>query len=339
MSDSPIDTPDQQQNDRWAVIHKFRTIGDAIFHMHAIHAIAAVAPRCRITLAMPGPIPAADLFVDDPAIEKVIFISRNAYFKGRIKNISILKQEHFRRVWILGESTSYAFTALFAGVKERLGYGYSLAQRTALTHHLQRPMPWPIPVGVAEASWAFLDTYGIARLPNGQKPVFSPERLQQAYQQYVSLPRPWISFGIGAREARRLWPNTHWCSLAEGLLQQWGPGTLFLCGGEQDRDKARYITDFLGKKSTVVHVIGNPLSVVASIFQHTNVFIGNDSGLFNLAGAIGSCPVIGLFGASPVLTYLPHALFVVPPDGAISSMQALTPAYVLQKVLQYCQSV
>jgi ADP-heptose:LPS heptosyltransferase len=339
--DQPQDRPNNQIKERWVVIHKFRTIGDAIFHMHAFHAIAAVAPQHRIVLAMPGSHPSADLFVDDPAIEKVVFIARNARFRwGRIKNISVLRQEHFSRVWILGRSTSYAMTALCAGIKERLGYGIRWPERICLTRRLYRPMPRPIPTEVPKMSWAFLETYGIERLPDGQKPVFTQTRLQQAYDQYADLPRPWIVFGIGASHAHRRWPSTCWVTLADALVQQWGGGgTLFLCGGEQDRGTASYIASSLTTKPSIVYLIGEHLSVIASILQHAYVFVGNDSGLFHLAGAMNTCPVVGLFGVSPVFTYLPNALQIAPPRGISSSMHALTPYYVTQQILQHCQFI
>jgi ADP-heptose:LPS heptosyltransferase len=321
--------------DRWLVVQKFRAIGDAIFHMHAFHAIAAIAPRKCITLAIPNLDPVADLFIDDPAIENIIKIGRRT--TGRLKNVSLLAKEHFARGWLLGGSRSYAYTFLLAGIKERLAYGDGWLQRQALTRSLYRPMAFPLPTKVAEKSWSFLEAHKIPRLPDGQKPVFSAHRLQCVFQQYAHLPRPWIAFGIGASALERHWPSACWSALAESLFQQCGAGTLFLCGGWQDLVSARQIAAMLHPGATVAYVIGEHLSTVAGLFHHADLFVGNDSGLFNLAGAINASPVVGLFGVSPVLTYLPHIIPVVPQEGMTLSMGSLTPTYVLETILNRCQ--
>jgi ADP-heptose:LPS heptosyltransferase len=123
------------------------------------------------------------------------------------------------------------------------------------------------------------------------------------------------------------------------LLQQLGAGTLFLCGGERDRHNAAYIIAALETKAEAVSILDEHLSVVASIAHHADVFIGNDSGLFNLVAAIEACPTIGLFGGSRTLTYLPKAIFITPPDGITPSMQTLTPPYVLERILEKRQII
>ncbi|MDR1266970.1 MAG: hypothetical protein LBJ70_01120 [Holosporales bacterium] len=318
--------------DRWLLLQKFGLIGDAVFHLQAIHSIAAIAPRQCLTLGMPHPEPSADLFVDDPAVEGILKIGHGVL--GRLQNIPLFAKENFARAYLLGRSTAHAFTFLGAGIRERLAYGYDRLQRVTLTRALYRPLPLPIPQ-IAQRSYDFMKAQGIPFLPEGQKPVFSPARLRGVLHQYTACPRPWIALGIGASVSKRLWPNAHWATLVQELCAHYGAGTIFLCGGWKDRERAQCIVDNLEAPQTVVYAIGEHLASVGCLFHYVDLFVGNDSGLLNLAGVIDASPVAGLFGVSPVLTYLPRLIAVTPPDGqGASSMESLTPSQVGATILQ-----
>ncbi|MDR0662382.1 MAG: hypothetical protein LBF76_03280 [Holosporales bacterium] len=318
--------------ERWLLIQKFGLIGDTVFHLQAIHAIAAIAPRKCLTLGMPHPLPSADLFVDDPAVEGILKMGHGLI--GRLHNISLLRKERFARAWLLGRSTAHALTFLCAGIQERLAYGYDWVQRLTLTRSLYRPLPQPIPE-IALRSYDFLKAQGVPFLPEGRKPVLSTARIESAAQQYAEFPRPWIAFGIGASEAKRLWPVPHWIFLAKALYAHYGTGTVFLCGGRQDLEHAREIASPLSPSLSVAFVIGEHLATVGSLFHHVDLFVGNDSGLFNLAGVIEACPVFGLFGVSPALTYLPHIIPIVPNPGSnVVSMEVLAPDSARDTILQ-----
>ncbi|MDR2412197.1 MAG: hypothetical protein LBD66_01135 [Holosporales bacterium] len=312
-------------SDKWLVLQKFGTVGDMVFCLQAIHAIAAQAPQGRITLACPYPEIVGGLFLDDPAVEQIIRVQRDDFI-GRVRNIGVLRKGGYRRSWLLGKNSSFTYILFLSGIKERLGYGYDWLQRITLTRTLYRALPLPVPRGEAEKSWAFLKAQGIPWAPEGKKPVLSAARLQAVRHQYAAYPRPWVALGIGAGRPWRCWPVAHWVTLAKALFSE--TGTVFLCGGWQDKEKAHAVAAQFGDTPTVVPVIGESLATVSCLFHYIDLFVGNDSGLFNLAAVIEACPVVGLFWASPVLTCHPQMIPVVP-EGGMSSMAALSPALVL----------
>ncbi|MDR0662383.1 MAG: hypothetical protein LBF76_03285 [Holosporales bacterium] len=319
MSDRPT------SSDKWLVLQKFGTVGDMVFCLQAIHAIAAQAPRGRITLACPYPDIVGGLFLDDPAVEQLIRVQRDDLV-GRFRNIGILRKGGYRRSWLLGKNSSFTYILLLVGIRERLGYGYDWLQRMTLTPSLYHALPLPIPRGEAEKSWDFLKAQGIPLVPGGKKPVLSAARLQAVRYQYADCPRPWVAFGIGAGRPWRCWPVAYWITLAKALFPE--TGTVFLCGSWQDKERARAVAAPFGDIPMVVPVIGESLATVSCLFHHIDLFVGNDSGLFNLAAVIEASPVVGLFGASPVLTCHPQMIPIVP-EGGMSSMAALSPALVL----------
>ena len=113
-----------------AVIHSYNGMGDLIWHLPYIHAIAKKTKTKKIILFSKKTTNARELLDADPYIEKIIDLDdtrgifTNLFSLFKIKNK--LKENKVEKIWIFHESIKYALAGILAGVKERLGYEYGL---------------------------------------------------------------------------------------------------------------------------------------------------------------------------------------------------------------------
>ena len=111
-----------------AVIHSYNGMGDLIWHLPYIHAIARQAKGKKIILFSKKTTNAHELLKADPYIKKIInlddtrgiFTNLYSFFKI----LKSLKENNIEKIWIFHESIKYALASLLAGIKERLGYEY-----------------------------------------------------------------------------------------------------------------------------------------------------------------------------------------------------------------------
>ena len=112
--------------------------------------------------------------------------------------------------------------------------------------------------------------------------------------------------GIGCSEPDRRWSEARFTALAVGLNPVFP--TIFLLGGEAERAVATAIATDRG----CLAVIGEPIAEVAALLSDCGLFIGNDTGVYNLAAAVHT-PAIGLFnGRYPPLAYSPFLSAITP---------------------------
>ena len=113
-----------------AIIHSYNGMGDLIWHMPYIHAVARQTKEKRVVLFSKKTTNAHDLLSADPYIEKIINLddTRGIFtnFFSFFKISKSLRENNIEKVWIFHESIKYALASITAGIKERLGYEYGL---------------------------------------------------------------------------------------------------------------------------------------------------------------------------------------------------------------------
>jgi heptosyltransferase-2 len=115
---------------RMAVIQPLPGIGDMIWHLPHIRAIAAAA-RHEITLIAKPRSAAKDIFAAEDTIADVLWMDRNPERRrgthdgpsGLLHLIATLRARKFETVVILHHSRTLACAAMAAGVPRRQGYG------------------------------------------------------------------------------------------------------------------------------------------------------------------------------------------------------------------------
>jgi heptosyltransferase II len=316
-----------------AVIQVKQGIGDVIWHLPFIRAIAAKTPQGAVTFLTLPSTRAKELLAAEPGVGEVIYFEHQGSEFRRALNLAaltaLLRAKKFQRVWILDRTLRPAIAARLAGIPERFGPGDG-AQRFLLTnppieaHHFRElVMDWMrlfvermgVPVGSLEPD---------LKLPDGL--------LVQIGARFRT-PRPWIVLALGSSHPSKDWPDAHWTALIDTLRRR-TPGTVFLIGGPDNTARAATL---IARSAGGPAINACDLSIVeaAALLRLADLFVGPDSGPMNLAAA-GGTPAFGLFGVTPVLRYS-RFIHAIEPEGGQSpeGMRRITPQQVLRRIEPY----
>lgn len=112
---------------RTAVIQAKRGIGDVIWHLPFVRAIASVFSGGKVTFMAPPTSSAKDLLAAEPSILETIYFEHAGSELKRGLNLirlaRLLRQKRFQTVWILDRTLRPAIAAALARVPERIGLG------------------------------------------------------------------------------------------------------------------------------------------------------------------------------------------------------------------------
>jgi heptosyltransferase-2 len=318
-----------------AVIQVKQGIGDVVWHLPFIRAIAASTPEGAVTFLTLPSTRAKELLEAEPSVAEVIYFAHNGSELQRglhlARLVALLRARNFRRIWILDRTIRPALAAMLAGIPERIGPGAG-AQRFLTTNppidprHLQE-----LVIDWLAALMAAMNV----PLPTVEPALrLNPALLERIGARYSALPRPWIVLAPGASLPAKDWSDDRWAALLDTLRRR--PGTVFLIGGANNVARAEGL---LARSAGGAAVNACDLSVseAAALLRHADLFVGPDSGPMNLAAA-GATPAFVLFGATPVQTYSRFIHAIEPDDGrgvGADGMQRISAAAVLRRIEPY----
>jgi heptosyltransferase-2 len=314
-----------------AVIQVKRGIGDVIWHLPFIRAIAAAAPGGQVTFLAPPTSGARELLAGEPCIAETLYFEHSGSELRRglnlIRLVALLRQRRFRTLWILDRTTRPAFAAFLAGIPERIGVGLT-RQRWLITNSGIPQSHWhDFPIDWLVTLLKQMDVPLPTLEPHLQLPGAA---LAAIGARFSNRARPWIVVGLGASHPDKDWPQASWAEFVAGLRARTA-GTVFLLGGDDSIGRA----DDLIASSTgadAVNACGLKLVEAAALLQRADLFVGTDSGPMNVAAATGT-DAYALFGATPVLTYSKFIHPIVPQGGPTpGGMAQLKPASVLEEI-------
>jgi len=317
-----------------AVIQVKPGIGDVIWHLPFVRAIAASSPGGRVAFLAPPTSGALDLLGAEPCIADILYFEHAGSELRRgvnlIRLVRLLRRQHFRRIWILDRTVRPALAAWLAAIPERIGLGLGSQQHFITNRGIDRAHFHDEPIGWLTALMAAMQVPVPTREPD--LPVAS-EVLLEIDARFAAAPRPWIVLGIAASHPDKDWPDAHWAQFA-GLLRQRTQGSIFLIGGPRNAARAQaLIAQTPG--AALINACDLQLMQSVALLRRADLFVGPNSGPLNLAAASGT-DAFGLFGNTPVLTYSRYIHAIVP-EGGVSpdGMGRITPAEVLEKIAFY----
>jgi len=322
---------------RTAVIQAKRGIGDVIWHLPFVRAIASLSPGGQVTFLAPPTSKAKDLLAAEPSVlETIYFEHAGSEFRRGVNLIRLarlLRQMRFQTVWILDRTLRPAIAAMLALIPERIGLGLG-RQSLFITnsgidqsHFHDHPIEWlrALMVGM---NVPLPSTEPALKVPSGIVAAIS--------ERFSDCPRPWIVLGIGALHTEREWPHEHWVEFL-ARLRRHSHGTFFFVGGADYTARAQ---NLIAQINLTLAINACNLSLVEAIalLQHADLFVGSDSGPMNLAVAVAT-PAFALFGVNQVLSYSKFIHPLTPPGGpAPGGMQRISPARVFEHVQPYLSS-
>lgn len=277
-----------------------RGIGDLMWHLPTIRAIAATTPEGRVVLVARPSSRASEVLKVEPSVARVVYAP---HYKDRLKGVRetldfyrICRAEAPRAVWILEKIDRPAIAAALAGVPERRGFGLGHGQVRFLTTGPFLPKTMR-PAHRIEKLDAFERAHGLVVASREPALRLDPEAVAAVRTRYADRPGPWLCLGIGASEPARTWPAERFAETAGRLADLFG--TVFWVGGPHEAGIAgAAIGDLPGN----VVACDLPLDQSAALISLSAGFLGNDSGALNVAAAVGT-PCVGLMGTAPVPAY------------------------------------
>lgn len=320
---------------RTLVVHHRSGIGDLIWHVPYLRAIAATSRGGRVTLMARPSCRAPDLLAGEPAIDEVIEYDyrprrselrrgRDDGLRGFLRMAAILRSRRFDRVYVFSSRIRYALLAWLAGIPRRSGFGFSRAQRFGLNAgpYIQRHR--------GEGNWVYPEATDFARahgfvdrplLPRIEVP---PALLEEASGRLASLPVPRVALVIGTSEPRKDWGAANFTRLAQALLDR-GVGVLVI-GGPAEAEAADRILAGLRDPDRAIAICRASVLQSGAALKCCDLCIGNDTGALNLAAAVG-VRCLGLFGTTRALRHDPQIEAIEAP-----AMRAIDPEEVLRRV-------
>lgn len=333
-------------SDQTLIIQPLPGIGDMIWNLPFIQAIARhTTCSGKITLLAKRRSQADKLLMADDCIEKILWLergdARHDGISGMLQLTRQLREQRFQAAWVLHQSVRYAAITRLAGIPLRYGYGRK-QQRWWLSRDAYIPAQ-PVPHHPLDAGQRLLQHLDIP--VNSESPYLALDHhLQQSIRQQwqLSAASKNIILGVGSSEAFKIWPKDYFLQLMQ-RLQQYKQPRFYLFGSG---DEERQIADWIEQQSQqygidVVNAIARPTGITEAVHlcSMADLYIGNDTGFLNVSAAL-AIPAIGIFGASPPLSYSDFIHPVTPSQGALSDfdrsgqgMKSITAEMVYQYII------
>jgi len=319
------------------VIESKQGIGDVVWHLPYIRAIAAVSPGGKVIFLARPSTHAQELLEAEPCVERTLYFESHGSELRRvvhqIRLIALLRRLKCDTAWFLDRTTRPAIASLLAGIPNRIGVGLG-AQRWFITNAgIDRTL-------YGEERWAFV--YLNALMQAMKAPYAGPEPDLQVPGHaaatieclYGTRPRPWIVLGLGASKPSKDWSDPQWTEFLAGLGSR--AATVFLIGGPAQAARANRLIASTERESAI-NGCDLELMEAAALIRAADLYVGPDSGPMNIAAAVGTT-AFGLFGTSKVLTYSDYIHPVEPDDGGGATpdgMDRISAAAVLARVEPY----
>jgi heptosyltransferase II len=296
------------------VVHHRSGIGDLVWHVPYIRAIAATSIGGKVTVLARPSCMATDLLAGEQCVEDVIEYDRRPRGKnrrgqhdtliGQFRLCRELRRRKFGRIVIFSGRTRYGILAFLSGIPMRLGFGFSVAQKLFLN------CPPYIKPHSGKGSWVYPEATDFAIAHGFVKEAIVPKlsvpyaMQSEASLQLTSMRRPRVALAIGASNLEKNWGIENFVHLAEKLLEH-GCSILVLGGPGERKLAEKAFSSVVQAYGDQVYVMCQP-SVLksAAALSTCNVCVGNDTGILNVAVAV-NLPALGLFGYTLPLKHDP----------------------------------
>jgi heptosyltransferase II len=315
-----------------AVIQVKPGIGDVVWHLPFIRAIAEATPERQVTFLAPPTSGAKELLQAEASVVATLYFRHAGSELQRgvnlIRLVALLRRQRLRTIWVLDRTIRPALAAALAGIPERIGLGLG-GQNLFITnpgiarqHFHDHPIDW-LRALMAEMKVPLASTEPDLPVP--------PAILSAIGEKFATCLRPWIVVGIGASHPDKDWPDAAW---DEFLARLETPGTVILIGGAANAARAQKFAAAVGV-ARIVNACDLRLIEAAALLRLADLFVGPSSGPLNLAAA-GATHAFGLFGSTPVLTYSKFIHPIVPDGGPrANGMALISPAQVLDEIAPF----
>lgn len=328
---------------RTLVLHQFPGMGDLVWHVPYIRAVAAQSHGGQVAVISAPSTFARELLSGEDCVSEVIDFDRrprrderrkgrHAGVLGMFRMGRELRPRRFDRIIIFSDHANRALMALTAGIPERIGYGFTKLERLLLSHGPYIRNYRGSSVAVYKNASTLAVSHGFCPAPVVPKLHLPPQVIQDQEPCLAGLPRPLYTFAIGSSERYKQWGAENFAALANALT--WRGCGIVLLGGPAEAALAEAILRDIepSRRGQVRAATGNTMLQSAATLALAEANIGNDTGISNLAAALNR-PSFVLLGNRPLLDHDPLMLMLLTPDPQIpASARVLQPPVRLDQI-------
>ena len=223
---------------------------------------------------------ARELTLDDPHIEKVIYI------KDKNNNFDLykhLRKEKFEYVFIFHFSFRYYLISLVSGIKNIFYYGF-FKQNVQITNYAKLKL----------SKWLnnkFINNYECKLFYKKQNNIDNSNN---------------IILGIGGSGNNKKWDIVNYIDIIKKI--DLNNNQIILAGGKFEMEDANFLISFF--KSNIISLCNLNLPDTLQYIQGSKLYLGNDTGFMHLSGALG-VRSFGLFGDTPA-DYTDYNNLIIP---------------------------
>jgi ADP-heptose:LPS heptosyltransferase len=328
---------------RTLVIQPLQGIGDYMWFIRHLHAIAESTPEKKITL-LTRPRSHADILSEaDPYIDQILWLDIKPGKHDGIGGLRELSKKirsyHFREAWILhSRSLRYPIACRLAGIPKVYGPGMGLqkpflsASETFLTDTEQKKHP-------IVRGTRVMERHGLSFLEEKVPLSFDPSFLVKVKKEFGSFEKPWMALCISSSETPKKWPEEAFIELGKKLFKK-KKGTVFILGGPAETAEGMEIQAALQQAGVPGVFVTGDLRRTLQVLQMCDFVIGNDTGVTHAAPMVGSKGLV-LLGRSQVpihhyaplegvrstdtksVSLLPNDIHDISPDQVLKKLQNL----------------
>ena len=303
-------------SEKLLIIQPLVGIGDMIWHKPWIDHLCN---ENRVVLATKPTVQASILFQSTRGLIDILSIERSQRGKrgchdgwmGFWRLVSDFRSVGADKALILHHSPRYALAAYLAGIKLRWGYGIShqhwwLNKGQFLNETARKMHPIAKMHEYAALNDFVIDP--IWHISISPAANVAADKFMEAHD--IAVGSNMIILGIGAMDEERCWPLNKFAELIILFAAQRPHIVCCLMGAPSEQPLVDEVFDLLPNNVRAVNAI-TKLDVGIALLAKAGGFVGNDSGLLNLAAACGR-PALGIYAQSLPLDYTPtlHAVAV-----------------------------
>jgi len=307
---------------RTAVQLQLNGMGDLVWHAEYFRRVAEQSRDGQVTVIATPTTMASELLGHEPWVREVIDFDRrprrserrrgrHSGLDGLLRFGAELAPKRLERMVLFSDHPGRAVIACWrAGIRVRLGYGATWLQRLILTKS-----PWitmyegPAVAGYKDAT-AFAVAQGFCDAPIVPRISVRPDALERMKARLAGLARPFHALGIGASEPYKQWGEDRFVDLANRLAAR-GHGVLLLAGpSEAALAQAILARIEPALRERVAAMTDGAASDSVAALSLARSCIGNDTGVANIAAAVGT-PSFVVLGSRPPLEHDPQKLHML----------------------------
>ncbi|UNM06263.1 MAG: glycosyltransferase family 9 protein [Holosporaceae bacterium] len=262
------------------VIQPLQGIGDYMWFVPHLHALANTTPEKKISLLTRPRSFADQLSAEDPMIDDVIWLEikkgQHDGLCGLWRLAQVLRKKKYTKAYILhSRSLRYPLLCRMAGIPKI--YGPGMGWQKVLLHgantFLRKEDQKKHPI---QRATQVIKNHGLSLEESSGLHLGWAEK--EAEEFLASMKPPYFALCIGSSEAQKKWPMEYYIQLAEMIAHR-KKGTILILGGPSEVVEGKNIEMALNhKKNPGFFFVSGDLRFTLGVLKKVAFIVGNDTG-------------------------------------------------------------